>query len=80
MLMYIFNINIKTRYCNRWIRPTTFRKLQKYLKPWRFMMAHLNKSIDLYFQKRYKVMEYNKKHITNQSKPSNMEASWLQKE
>ncbi len=58
MIMYIFNINNKTWYCNRWIRPTTFRTLKKYLKWWRFMLAHLNKHIDLYYQKRNKVVDY----------------------
>jgi hypothetical protein len=61
--MYIFNINTKTRYSNIWLRPTTYRKLQKYLKQWRFMLAHLNKCMDLYFQKRYKVVDYNIKTL-----------------
>ena len=63
MLMYIFNINTKTRYSNIWLRPITYRKLQKYLKQWRIMLAHLNKRMDLYFQKHYKVVAYNIKTL-----------------
>ncbi len=63
MLIYIFKINTKTRYSNIWLRPTTYRKFQKYLKLWRFMLAHLNKRMDLYFQKRYKVVDYNIKTL-----------------
>jgi hypothetical protein len=57
--MYIFNINNRTRYNTIWLRPTKYRKLQKYLKQWRIMLAHLNKRMDLYFQKHYKVVDYN---------------------
>ena len=63
MLMYIFNMNTKTRYSNIWLRPITYRKLQKYLKQWRIMLAHLNKRMDLYFQKHYKVVAYNIKTL-----------------
>lgn len=75
LLMYIFNINTKTRYSNIWLRPITYRKLQKYLKQWRIMLAHLNKRMDLYFQKHYKVVAYNIKTLPIRGNPYTMETT-----
>jgi hypothetical protein len=58
ILMYILNINNRTRYSNIWLRPQQYNKLQRYLKQWRFMLAHLNKHIDMYFKLNYKVTAY----------------------
>jgi hypothetical protein len=41
------------------ITPRVYRILQKYLQRWRFMMAHLNEQIDVYFKVHYKVSKYN---------------------
>jgi len=59
LVLYLLNINSKTRYSNPWITPRVYRNLQKYLKRWRFMMAHLNEQIDVYFKVHYKVSKYN---------------------
>jgi hypothetical protein len=59
LVLYLLNINSKTRYSNPWITPRVYRNLQKYLKRWRFMMAHLNEQIDVYFKVHYRVSEYN---------------------
>jgi hypothetical protein len=59
LVLYLLNINSKTRYSNPWITPRVYRNLQKYLKRWRFMMAHLNEQIDVYFKVHYRVNEYN---------------------
>jgi hypothetical protein len=45
ILMYILNINNRTRYSNIWLRPQQYNKLQRYLKQWRFMLAYLNRHI-----------------------------------
>jgi len=58
LIMYILNINSKTRYSNAWISPKHYNNLQKYLKQWRIMLAHLNKHIDIYFQTNYRVAAY----------------------
>ena len=50
LVLYLLNINSKTRYSNPRITPWVYRNLQKYLKRWRFMMAHLNEQIDVYFK------------------------------
>jgi hypothetical protein len=59
LVLYLLNINSKTRYSNPWITPRVYRNLQRYLKRWRFMMAHLNEQIDVYFKVHYRVSEYN---------------------
>jgi hypothetical protein len=59
LVLYLLNINSKARYSNPWITPRVYRNLQKYLKRWRFMMAHLNEQIDVYFKVHYRVNEYN---------------------
>jgi hypothetical protein len=61
MLMYILNINNKTRYYNTWIKPKQYNNFQRYLKQWRFMLAHLNKHIDMYFKTNYGVSAYHVK-------------------
>jgi hypothetical protein len=58
LLMYILNIKNKTRYSNRWIKPQQYNKLQRYLKQWRFMLAHLNSNIDIFFRTHYMVSAY----------------------
>jgi hypothetical protein len=58
LLMYILKINNKTRYSNTWIKPKQYNKLQRYLKQWRIMLAHLNKYIDIYFKTNYGVSAY----------------------
>jgi hypothetical protein len=63
MMLYLLNIHSKTRYSNPWITPRVYRTLQKYLKRWRFMMAHLNEQIDVYFKVHYKVSKYNLKTL-----------------
>jgi hypothetical protein len=35
-----------------------YNKLQRYLKQWRIMLAHLNKHIDMYFKLNYRVSAY----------------------
>jgi len=57
-ILYLLNINTRTRYSNPWITPKVYRTLQKYLKRWRFMMAHLNEHIDVYLKVHYRVSEY----------------------
>jgi hypothetical protein len=59
LVLYLLNSNSRTRYSNPWITPRVYRNLQKSLKRWRFMMAHLNEQIDVYFKVHYKVSEYN---------------------
>jgi len=58
ILMYILNINNRSRYSNTWLKPQQYNKLQKYLKQWRFMLAHINKHIDIYFKTNYGVSAY----------------------
>jgi len=58
LLMYILNIKNKTRYSNRCIKPQQYNKLQRYLKQWRFMLAHLNSNIDIFFRTHYMVSAY----------------------
>jgi hypothetical protein len=58
LLMYILNINNKTRYSNKWIKPQQYNKLQRYLKQWRFILAHLNRNIDIFFKTHYMVSAY----------------------
>jgi hypothetical protein len=57
-LMYILNINNRTRYSTIWLKPQQYNKLQRYLKRWRIMLAHLNKHIDMYFKLNYGVSAY----------------------
>jgi len=64
LVLYLLNINSRTRYSNPWITPRVYRNLQKYLKRWRFMMAHLNEQIDVYFKVHYKVSEYNLRTVS----------------
>jgi len=63
IVLYILNIHSRTRYSNPWITPRVYRTLQKYLRRWRFMMAHSNEWIDVYFKVRYKVSEYQLKTL-----------------
>jgi hypothetical protein len=63
IVLYLLNIHSRTRYSNPWITPRVYRTLQKYLKRWRFMMAHLNEQIDVYFKVHYKVSKYNLKAL-----------------
>jgi len=58
ILMYILNINNRTRYSTIWLKPQQYNKLQRYLKRWRIMLAHLNKHIDMYFKSNYGVSAY----------------------
>jgi hypothetical protein len=58
LLMYILNINNKTRYFNKWIKPQQYNKLQRYIKQWRFMLAHLNRNIDIFFSTHYMLSAY----------------------
>jgi hypothetical protein len=58
LLMYILNINNRTRYSNTWVKPQQYYKLQRYLKQWRFMLAHLNKHIDIFFKTNCRVSAY----------------------
>jgi hypothetical protein len=58
ILMHIMNINNKTRHSNIWLKPRQYNQLQRYLKQWRFMLAHLNKNIDMYFKMNNAVTAY----------------------
>jgi len=71
LLVYILNKNIKTRYSNTWIKPQQYKKLQRYLKQWKFMLAHLNRNIDIFLKTNYMVSAY---HI----KTTHMETIWPQ--
>jgi len=61
ILMHIMNINNKTRYSNIWLKPKQYNQLHRYLKQWRIMLAHLNKTIDMYFKINYAVTAYHLK-------------------
>jgi hypothetical protein len=70
LLMYILNINNKTRYTNTWIKPQQYNKLQRCLKQWRLMLAHLNKHFDIFFKTNYRVSAYHIKTNFHSKQPT----------
>ncbi len=55
-ILDICNIRSTTRYHCSWIQTITFNRLQRYLKKWRFALAHLNKYIDIYLKLQYTLL------------------------
>jgi hypothetical protein len=68
IILYLLYIDSRTRYNNPWISPKVYRTLQKYLRKWRFKMAHLNEHTDIYFKVHYKVEAYHLNTLYTHSK------------
>ncbi len=55
-ILAICNISSTNRYHCSWIQTITYNRLQRYLRKWRFSLAHLNKNIDIYLKLTYNLL------------------------
>jgi hypothetical protein len=55
-ILDICNISSTTRYHCSWIQTITYNRLQRYLRKWRFALAHLNKYIYIYLKLHYNLL------------------------